>query len=433
MNTENIEVKNLPESRVELSLTLPWEEWKGEVDHAAEKLAKNVKTPGFRPGKAPKAVIEQKFGKETILAEAAEHAVNHAYSSAVTQKEIRAIGRPEVKLGDVKEGSDLTMTIVTDIIPEVALGNWRETAKKVNADFAKKETKVSDEAVMAEIERIAKMRAPLVTVNRAAGKGDTALIDFEVTQDGVAIENGTSKNHPLVLGSNSFIPGFEEEVEGMKAGEEKTFTLSFPNEYHAAHLAGKEASFKVTLRAVQEMETPEINDEFAKTLGAFDSLEALQKSVKEGMAKEEEEGQKNERRTALLDALVAEQNIEYPKSLVQEELGRIQGEFTNQLAQMGATFESFLEQSKKPLEEVQAEWLPQAKKRVAAYLILDKLSVDEKVYTESEEVEMEMNRALQYFKNAKDAEKNLDMAALYNIVSEQVRNEKVFVLLESTT
>jgi trigger factor len=430
MKAMEVNVKQLEKSQVELSISLPWTTWSKEVDHAAEKLAKKTKTPGFRPGKTPRAVLEQQFGKETLLAEAAEHAVNHAYSAALAEKNIRALGSPQVTFGDVKEGEALTMTIITDVMPEVVLADWRTAAKKINSEFAKKETKITDEAVTAEIERIAKMRAPLVTVNRPAGDGDTVLIDFVVTQDGVVIENGTSQNHPLVLGSNTFIPGFEEQVKGLSSGVEKTFTLAFPAEYHAAHLAGKEASFAVTIRAVQEMQVPELDDEFAKSLGAFDSLESVKKNIREGMEQEGKEAKKNDQRTALLDALVDKLDVEYPQSLVREELGRIEREFGTQLGRMGTNLEGFLEQSKKSLEELHQDWEPQAKKRVGAYLILERLSVDEKVFTESEEVEEEMNKALQYFKNTKEAEKNLDMAALYSVVSEQVRNEKIFQLLE---
>lgn len=429
----NIEVKELPNSQVELTLTLPWAEWSKEVDHAAESLGKNVKTAGFRPGKTPRAVLEKRFGKSTLIAEAAEHAVNHAYSKAVVEKKLAAIGHPKVTLGNVAEGEELVMTIVTDVLPTIELGNWRTIAKKINKEYEGKKEGVTEEALAAEIERIAKMRAPLITVDRAAADGDTVLLDFVVKQEGVVIENGTSQNHPLVLGSNSFIPGFEEEVLGMKASEEKTFTLSFPGEYHAKHLAGKKADFSVTIRAIQEMQVPEINDEFAKSLGAFDTLEALQKSIRVGMETEMVAAQKNDRRTAILDALVAQQTLEHPETLVNEELKRIQQEFSGQLSQMGTSFEDFLEQSKKTVTDLHADWLPQAKKRVAAYLILDTLSKEENVITESEEVEAEMNKAIGYFKNIKDAEKNLDMAALYNVVSEQVRNEKIFQLLEGVT
>lgn len=428
-----ITVKELPNSQVELGLSLPWTEWSKEVEHAAESLGKNVKTAGFRPGKTPRAVLEKRFGKDALLAEAAEHAVNHAYSKAVAEKDIKAIGHPKVTLGNVKENEPLTMTVVTDVVPTISVENWREVAKGVNKEFAEKKTSVSEEAVIAEIERIAKMRAPLVTVNRAAQDGDTTLLDFTVTQDGVVIENGTSENHPLVIGSNSFIPGFEEEVKGLSAGDQKTFTLTFPEEYHAKHLAGKPADFSVTIRAVQEMQVPEINDEFAQSLGAFESLEALKKSVREGMEAEENAQKKNEQRTAILDALVEKQALDFPQSLVEQELERIKSEFSSQLSRMGASFEDFLGQSKKTEDELKADWLPQAKKRVAAYLILDRVALDENIFTESAEVEEEMNKAIGYFKNIKDAEKNLDMAALYNVVSEQVRNEKVFALLESVT
>lgn len=428
-----ITVKELPQSQVELGLTLPWAEWSKEVEHAAENLGKNVKTAGFRPGKTPREVLEKRFGKSTLLAEAAEHAVSHAYSKAVAEKGIKAIGRPNVTLGTVAENEPLSITVVTDVIPTVTTENWREEAKKINKKFAEEATAVTDEAVSAEIERIAKMRAPLITVDRAAQDGDTVLLDFTVTQDGAVIENGTSENHPLVLGSHTFIPGFEEEIKGLRAGEKKTFTLPFPDEYHAKHLAGKKAEFSVTIRAVQEMQVPEINDDFAKSLGAFESLAALQKNIREGMEAEAGAQKKNEQRTAILDALVEKQSGEYPESLVAQELERIKAEFSSQLSRMGANFEDFLTQSKKTESDLKADWLPQAKKRVAAYLILDALALEENIFTESAEIEEEMNKALGYFKDIKDAEKNLDMAALYNVVSEQVRNEKVFQLLESVT
>lgn len=428
----NVTVKKLPESRVEMSVVLPWEEWQGEIAHATEGMAKSVKLPGFRPGKAPKKMIEQRFGKQAIMVEAAEHVVSHSYAKALEQEKIDAIGQPEVKLGKVEEGQPFTYTIVTAVMPEVTLGSWRDAVKKLNAEQKKKEVVVEEKDIMTELERLATMRAKLVTVNREARLGDNVLVDFTVKQNGVVIEGGKSEKHPLVLGKGVFIPGFEEELIGMKENDEKSFELTFPEEYHAKHLAGKPATFEVVLRLVQEREVPVIDDEFAKSLGKFDSLDVVKENLKKGMLEEKKQQAKDAYRTDILDALVAKATIEYPQLLVDQELLRMTRDFEAQLQSMGGlTLDTYLEQMKKTKEDLEKEWLPQAKKRLAANLIIEFLAKDEAIEVPTEEVEAEMNKALQYYKNVKDIEKNIDMERLYSAVSGQLRNDKVLVWLES--
>lgn len=426
-----VTVKKLPESQVEMSVSLPWEEWQGEIEHAMEGMAKSVKLPGFRPGKAPKNMIEQRFGKQAIMVEAAEHVVSHSYAKALEQEKVDAIGQPEVKLGKVEEGKEFTYSIVTAVIPEVKLDSFRDAVKKINATFAKKEIVISEKDIMTELERLATMRAKLVTVNREARMGDSVLVDFTVKQDGVVIEGGKSEKHPLVLGKGVFIPGFEEKLVGMKENDETSFELTFPAEYHAKHLAGKPATFEVKLRLVQEREVPVIDDAFAKSLGNFDSLEKVKDNMKVGMLEEKKEQEKSEHRTTILDALVERATIEYPSILVKQELARMTHDFETQLEQMGVTFDAYLEQMKKTKEAIEAEWLPQAKKRLAANLIIESLAKEEDIAVDSTEIEAEMNKALQYYKNVKDIEKEIDMERLYAAVSGQLKNEKVLVWLES--
>ncbi len=427
----NVTVKKLPESRVEMSVVLPWEEWKGEIEHATEGMAKSVKLPGFRPGKAPKNMIEQRFGKQAIMVEAAEHVVSHSYAKALEQEKVEAIGQPEVTLGKVEEGKEFTYSIITTVLPEVVLGSWRDAVKKINAAFAKKEVTVDEKDVTAELERLATMRAKLVTVNRQAAMGDSVLVDFTVLQDGVVIEGGKSEKHPLVLGKGVFIPGFEEELVGMQENDEKSFELTFPAEYHAKHLAGRKATFEVKLRLVQEREVPVVDDAFAKSLGQFESLEAVKENLRKGMLEERKQQGKDEHRTEILDALVERATIEYPKLLVDQELLRMMHDFETQLQSMGLTLDAYLEQMKKTKEALETEWLPQAKKRLAANLIIEFLAKDEDITVESTEVEAEMNKALQYYKNIKDIEKEIDMERLYSAVSGQLKNDKVLVWLES--
>lgn len=427
----DVTVKKLPQAKVEMVISLPWEEWKGEIAHAAEELGKQVKVAGFRPGKVPRDVIEKRFGKEALLLEAAEHVVSHSYSRALNQQHIDAIGQPEVRLGKMTEGEAFEYTVVTAVMPEVVLGKWQDQVKKINATFAKKTITVEDKEVTDELERLAAMRAALVTVNREAKLDDSVLVDFTVLQDGVVIEGGKSEKHPLVLGKGVFIPGFEEQVVGMKENDEKSFELNFPTEYHAKHLAGRPATFQVKMRLVQERIIPTIDDEFAKSLGNFETLEQVKEKMRAGMIEEKKQKEKESHRTEVLDALVNVAEIEYPSILVEQELVRMKREFETNLQSMGLDFANYLEQMKKTEEALNTEWEPQSKKRLAANLIVEFLAKDQDVQIPTVEIEAEMNQALGYYKNVKDAEKNIDMERLYSAVEGQLKNEKVMAWLES--
>lgn len=430
--TMDVTVKKLPQSKVELEITLAWEEWKKEMDHAAKHLAKDVKVPGFRPGKVPREVLEKRYGKEVVLMEAAEHAVSHSYVQALEQEKIDAIGQPVVKLETVKEGEALSFTITTAVMPEVKIDNWKKAVGKANSEHAKKQQAVvvEPQEIEDELNRLAGMRAKLVTMNRPAQLEDNVEVDFEVRVDGVVIEGGKSEKHPLVLGKGVFIPGFEEGIVGMKEGEEKVMTLSFPTEYHAEHLAGKPAQFTVKLRLVQERELPVIDDAFAQSLGSFETLEAFKKKLSEGILEEKQGKLKEEGRTAILDALVSQATIEFPDILVEEELNRMEHEFQSQVEMMGIPFEQYLEHAKKSREALRTDWKEQAKKRLAAGIILEQLAKEDEIEVAAQEIEEAMNQTLQYYKRVKDAEKNINLEQLYASTRGRLRNEKVFERLE---
>jgi trigger factor len=425
-----ISVKKLPHSQVELKITVPWEEWQKEIAHATKGLAKSVNLPGFRPGTAPRAILEKRLGKATILEEAAEHVVRHSYSEALKKENIQAIGEPKVTLEKLIEGEDFEYQITTAVLPEVVIGKYAKAVKKLNVDFKKSSDEVEEKEIMAELERLAEMRAPIVTVRLKAKIGDTVVIDFSVMQDGVPIENGTSSDHALVLGKDTFIPGFEEKLLDMGEGEEKKFTLTFPSEYHARHLAGKEALFSVTVKLVQERQIPPIDEAFAKQLGNFESLEKVKESLRHGMLEEKKLKRKNERRTDFLDTLVKETTIEVPEILLEQELGRMLGEFEMRAQSMGMTLDGLLEQAKKTKEDLKKEWQEQARKRVLAYLLLEHVAKTEEIVADPSAIEEEMNKVVHQYQSVDEAKK-LDMTRLYQAVSEQLRNEKVFEYLES--
>lgn len=423
-------VKKLPESRLEITVTLPWEQWGKHEAHAAEHMAESVNMPGFRKGKVPHAMLEARFGREAILVEAAEHAVHDAYPKALVEAKAEAIGRPEIQFDKVEADAPLVFTIKTDVLPEIILSDWQKKVKAINSAEAKKSVSVEAQEIDAEIEQLATMRATFTAVDRPAQSGDSVKVDFTVKQDGVVIEGGQATDHAIVLGSNTFIPGFEAAVEGMRAGEEKVFTLDFPKEYHAGHLAGKPAEFTVKLKTVEEKKLPVIDDAFVKALGKFENLSALRSSIEQGMLEEKKRARKEEWRTALLDTVVEETTLEYPLVLVQEELERMIRQFEGQVSMMGFTLENYLKQAKKTEEELRTEWTPQAKKRIAAELVLQKIAADQDIEVTSEAIEAEMNKIFQHYKNQEHIEKNIDMSRLYTSVRGRLTNEKTLEYLE---
>jgi trigger factor len=427
----NSEIKNLPKSEIQIKITVAWDNWKKFIDDAAGLFAKEVKVQGFRDGKAPRNLIEQKVGKHAILEEAANLAIKKTYEEVVKEKKLDVIGAPKAKLVTLEEDQDLVYEIVTAVVPVAEIGAWQDKVKKTNAKFAKEEIKVEDAEIDKEIEQIANGRVQLVDVDREAKNDDNVMIDFEVKRGGVPIEHGTSKNHPLVLGRGVFIPGFEENVIGMKAGEEKEFELNFPEDYHDKEIAGKPATFSVKVNLVQERKTPEVSDEFARSLGKFADLAELKKNVKDGMLEEKQRETKEKRRAEIVEILIDAVKVELPEVLVHEELHKMLGEFDMQLQGMGMNLDVYLEQIKKTKDDLETEWHTQAERRVKAALALEEVAKKEEIQVSNEEVEAEMNKTLQQYKGIKDVEKNIDLGRLYNYLRGTLQNEKVFELMEN--
>lgn len=424
------EVKKLPQSELEITVSVAWEQWKPFIDEAVKVYSDQIKIEGFRPGKAPRNMVEQKVGTLALLEEAAQLAIRDTYGKVLKEKNIDAIGSPRAEIKKLAEGNELEYVVKTAVLPEATLKPWRDAVKKVTKQFADKKVSVTDKEIDEELMHLANSRVILTKVDREAQNEDSVLVDFEVLQNGVPIEKGSSKNHPLVLGKGVFIPGFEEQVVGMKAGEEKEFELKFPEEYHEKSLAGKPATFKVKLNEVQERKAPEIDDTFAQALGKFENLEALKKSIADGLAQEQEAKTNEERRAAYVDALTDALEVELPEVLIHEELHRMLGEFDMQLQGMGMNLETYLQQMKKTTDDVEKEWHPQAEKRVKAAMALEQAAKDAEISIEQEAIEAEMNKTLQQYKNIKDVEKNIDLGRLYNYVKGMMQNEELFKYLE---
>ena len=419
-------IKNLPKSRIEFEINMPWEKWEKYLDQAAAEISQEIKVDGFRPGKAPRHLIEQKVGKGVLLNNAAEKAVQKSYADFVVEQKLEVIGAPEVEIEKIEEGKDLKYKAIAAVMPKVEVSEkYKGEIKKINKKYAEKKIEATEDEIKLELERLANSRVKLVTVARAAQKNDSVEVDFEVLVSGVPIENGTSKKHPLVLGKGVFIPGFEDNLIGMKESENKEFELEFPKDYFKKDLAGQKATFKVKMDLVQERQTPEINDDFAKSLGKFENLEVLKKSVKEGIEHEEEHKQTDQKQREYIEKIIEHSKTELPEILIEKEMEKMLEEFGYQVQSMGMNLDQYLEKLGKKKEELKKDWMPQAEKRVLSALVLKEIITQEEIKVEAAEVEAEMNKTLQYYKNIKDLEKNIDMERLYAFAKGTLENEKI--------
>ncbi|HFC77055.1 MAG TPA: trigger factor [Candidatus Moranbacteria bacterium] len=425
-----MEIKKLDKSMIEIKNAISWKEWQNFFDEVVANFSKEIKIEGFRAGKAPRKIVEQKAGKEAILNAVAEKAIQKYYPKTLKKEKIEAIGYPQVQILKLVEGEDLEYLITTAVMPEVKIKNWQKKIKEINKKYKEREIKVSKSDIEKELEKLANSRAKLVTVKRSAKNGDAVKVDFQVKKDNVPIEGGTAKDHSLILGKNVFIPGFEEKIVGMKEGEEKEFELVFPKEYHEKNLAGKPAKFEVKLKLVQERSVPKIDDTFATSLGKFENLKMLKSSIQKGLKREKEMKQKEEQRSEFAEKLSEEIDVLLPEILVHEELHKMLHEFEEQTQRMGVTVDQYLKQMGKTKEDLEKDWKPQAEKRIKSALAFGKIITEKELDISGENIEKEMNKTLQYYKNEKNLEDKLDMKALYEHTKAILLNEELFKMLE---
>ena len=419
-------------NETQIDVTIPWSDAQVEFDKMMEGSAKNVSVKGFRKGAVPQEIAEAQVDRVKLLSEVADKMIRTYYMEIIEKEALKTIGAPRVSVTKLAEGNDIEIRIDTAVIPEIELPKtWKKTIKKINTDNKVEDIEITDADIDEELEQVANSRAQHKEVDRKAKSDDHVKVDFVVKQNGVIIENGTSKDHSLVLGKGVFIPGFEEQIIGMKKDEEKVFELTFPKEYNASHLAGKVAEFDVKLNVVEERIMPKIDDAFAASLGEqFKTLDDLKKSMKEGMKKDQIKKSAEELRTKYLDALSEVVDIELPQMILDDEMSRMVGEFEQQLSMSGMQFDEYLKKIGKKREELEEEWKPQAKKRVMSALVLEQLADDEEINIDSKDIEEEMNKTLQMYKGVEDMEKNINMEQLYDYTKGVMRNNKVFEILE---
>jgi trigger factor len=417
-------IKNLEKSQIEMQFLVEPAELAKSYQEALVELGQEIKIEGFRPGHVPEKIIEQKLGKMAILEEAAEHAISENYRKAVLESKITPISQPQVEIKKLAPENPLEFKILVFVLPEIILPDYQKIAEQIK----RKEISVTEKDIADSLTWLQKSRAKFSLKNAASQKGDFV----EITYSSPALENNKEYNDGFILGEGKFLPGFEENLENLKDGEEKKFSVDFPKDYPHQPLAGKKVDFLAKIKSVQKAELPELSDEFAKTIGGFDSLEALKKNIKEGLNLEKEREEAVRLRQEILEKITKEAKAEIPEILLEREKMQLLEELKeNILRTFQMEFADYLAKIKKTEKEVLESFASQAQKRVLGNLSLKELARKEKIEATDAETEEEINRFLKQYPDIKAAQKSFDPERLKEYIKDVIVNEKVFKFLES--
>ncbi|WP_101911067.1 trigger factor [Marasmitruncus massiliensis] len=385
-------VKTNEDKKVELEIAVSAEDFNKAVDAAFKKNGKKINVPGFRKGKAPRKMVEKMYGEGMFFEEAVNNTYPAAYQAAVKEANIDPVDRADIEIMEVSKENGYTFKATVTVKPEVTLEGYKgiEVEKKVSV--------VTDEEVDAEIGRQREQNARVIAVEgRAAANGDTAVIDFEGFVDDVAFEGGKGTDYSLVLGSNSFIPGFEDQVAGHNVGESFEVNVTFPEDYHAEELKGKAAMFKVTMKELKMKELPELDDEFAKDVSEFDTLDELKADVSKKLQEKKDEQSDTDVENKLMEAVANKMVVDIPDCMFESRVDEMLRDFEYRLQSQGMDLKNYLQYTGMELDAFRKTFRPQAEAQVKTRLALEKIVELEKIEPTSDEVEAEyLNIAQQY-------------------------------------
>jgi trigger factor len=392
----NVTVTPAPRSSINVRVELPPERLDSAIAEAVRHLSQRTKIAGFRPGKAPRVVVERVVGAEVVLEEAMDHLVQKAYRDALTEHAILPIAQADVKVEQGEEGKPVIFTANVPVRPDVKLGDYR------GFNF-KPEIETIDEAKVAKVvEELRDQNASLVPVeDRGARNGDYAVIGYKGTRDGVPFEGGTAERMPLILGDERLIPGFEANVLGLRPGETAGFDITFPDDYPDKDLAGATARFDVELKELREKVLPAEDDDFARTLGTFPDLATLRTEIKARLERNALDKARHEFADKIIDYATANATLELPDVLVDQEVEIMHDELRSSLARQGIEEEAYLKVAGKTDADLHADFKPRAEKRVKVLLVLSRIADDEGITISDRDVEAEVRRARERYGNDK--------------------------------
>ncbi|MCR4655234.1 MAG: trigger factor, partial [Lachnospiraceae bacterium] len=399
----SLQVEHLEHNMAKLTIEMSAEELEKALNDSYHKNKKRLNIPGFRKGKAPRFMIEKVYGPEVLYNDAADELINKGLKDEVYDKDdLKVVSRPEVEVTQIEKGKPFIYTAVVALKPEIELGKYKGVKiDKISAE-------VTDEDVDKEIEKERERNGRTVSVeDRPVKDGDITIIDFEGFVDGEPFEGGKGENYSLTIGSKTFIPGFEDQLIGAGINEEKEINVTFPEDYNAEHLAGKDAVFKVTVKEIKEKELPELDDEFASEVSEFETVEEYKASLREELKEKKEKAARAEKEDKLLEAIVKDSNMDIPDAMVDEQASRMADDYAQRLQLQGLTLDQYFMFTGLNMEKFMEQMKPGALKRIETSLVLEEVIKQENFTVTDDEYEEEINRMAEEYKMSVESFKEM--------------------------
>lgn len=385
------QVEKLEHNMVKLTVEVSAEEFAKAVKAAYNKNKNKITIPGFRKGHAPQQLIEKLYGPVIFFEEAANALINQTYNEEAESTGLEFVSRPEFDVDQIEKGKPFIYTATVAVRPEVKLGQYR------GLEVTRQETLVSDDEINEELKREQEKNSRLVEVDRPVQDGDTVILDYSGSVDGEKFDGGTAENQTLVIGSGSFIPGFEEQLVGMAKDETKDITVTFPEEYHAEELAGKEAVFTCTIHKIQEKELPELDDEFAQDVSEFETLDEYKKSIMDRLTERKQRSAKAAQENEAVDKVIAASEMDIPEAMIDSQVTSMYQDYARQLQSQGIPIDTYLQYMGTSEEKVKSDMRPQALKQIQTRLVLEEVAKAESLEPNDLRLEEEIDKiAKQY-------------------------------------
>ena len=409
-------------NEVKLEITVEASKFEDAMRKVYFKSAKYFNIPGFRKGKAPMNIVEKYYGKEIFYEDAFNEVASENYEEALKENKIEAVSHPTIDVVQMEKGQDLIFTAVVQTKPEIELGKYK------GIEIKKVEYNVSDDDINHELGHMQEHNSRLITVeDRPVEDGDITVIDFVGSVDGVEFEGGKAENHELTIGSNTFIPGFEEQIIGMNIDDVKDIKVKFPDEYFSKDLAGKDAVFKVTLHEIKKKELPELDDEFAKDASEFDTLDELKADIKAKLEKQNEERAKYETEDSVIKAVCENAKLDIPSGMIEIEVENMIKDMEQRLAYQGLKFEQYMQMMGKTEEEFKKEAEPQAIEAIKSRLALEAIIEKENIEASDEEVSEKLKEMAKNYGKTEDDFKDNENIKEY--IKNGIKSEKAIEFL----
>lgn len=389
----SVQVEKLEKNMAKLTVEVSAEDFKAAIKKAFNKNKNRFAIPGFRKGKAPQAMIEKMYGEGVFYEDAADEAINASYAEAMKESGLDIVSRPEVTIEKIGKDEPFVYSALVAVKPEVTLGQYK------GVEVEKADASVSAEDVEAELKKVQEQNARLLTVeDRGVEDGDQTVIDFEGFVDGKGFEGGKAEDYPLTIGSHSFIDTFEEQLIGKKIGEECEVNVTFPTEYHAADLAGKPATFKVTVKEIKVKELPELNDEFASEVSEFDTLDEYKKDVEKKLAEKKEIEANSKNEDAVVAKVVENATMEIPDKMIDAQAENMVQDMARRMQSQGLSLDMYLKYTGMTVEQMKEQARPDAEKRIRTRLVLEAVAKAENIQISDEKVDEEVAKMAEAYR-----------------------------------